>query len=155
MNVEWGSLVRLDYDVLLDSGKEIDSSEANGPLHIQVGAWDTLPGLGEKLVGLDEGDERLIRLTPREAFGEWDPGAVLTMREPRLASDADLEDGMTVRIETAAGDAAVCRVYRLMEDRVALDFNHPFAGEAVTLFVRVLQVAPPPPGRDAGGSPRR
>jgi len=111
---------------------------------IRVGEWRVLRGLAEKLLGLKAGDERLIRLTPQEAFGEWDPGAVLAMRESRLVGDDPLEDGATVRVETRVGLSAVCRVYRIMmEDRVALDFNHPFAGQPLTLFVRVRKVAPP------------
>jgi FKBP-type peptidyl-prolyl cis-trans isomerase 2 len=64
MKVAWGSLVSLDYDVLLDSGEQVDSSEKNGPLRLRVGVGKALPGLGERLVGLHLGDERLIRLTP-------------------------------------------------------------------------------------------
>ncbi|MBI2454586.1 MAG: FKBP-type peptidyl-prolyl cis-trans isomerase [candidate division NC10 bacterium] len=143
MKVEWGSLVSLEYDMLLDSGEQIDSSAVNGPLRIRVGGWKALPGLGAKLVGLEEGDERLIRLSPAEAFGEWDLEAVLTMRESRLAGEVPLEDGMLLQIETGTGLSAVCRVYRITEHRVALDFNHPLAGEPLTLFVRVRKVVPP------------
>ncbi len=143
VKIEWGSLVWLDYDILLDSGEEIDSSEVNGQLLLRVGEWKALPGLGGKLVGLHPGDERLIRLTPSEAFGDRDPAAVLTMRECRLPGDVALEDGMTVRIETQDGASAVCRVSRITDDRVALDFNHPLAGQPLTLFVRVQNVAHP------------
>lgn len=149
MKVEWDSLVWLDYDALLDSGKLFDSSDVNGSLRLHVGKWQTLPGLGEKLVGLREGDERLIRLAPSEAFGEWDLEAVLTMRESRLAGEAPLEDGMMLQIETGTGLSAVCRVYRITEDRVALDFNHPLAGEPLTLFIRVRKVIPPTRSRVA------
>jgi len=143
MTVDWGSLVSLDYEVLLDSGEEVDSSEVNGPLRLQVGEWRGLPGVGKKLGGLRQGDERLIRLTPPEAYGEWDPGAILTMRETRLTGDLPLEDGMTLRIETQDGASAICRVYRITDEKVALDFNHPLAGQALTLFVRVNGVAQP------------
>jgi len=54
-----------------------------------------------------------------------------------------LEDGMTLRIETQDGASAICRVYRIAEEKVALDFNHPLAGQALTLFVRVNGVAHP------------
>ena len=143
MKVEWGSLVWLDYDAFLDTGKQFDSSGVNGSLRLRVGEWQALPGLGEKLLGLQEGDERLIRLAPSEAFGEWDLEAVLTMRESRLAGEVPLEDGMLLRIETGTGLSAVCRVYRITEDRVALEFNHPLAGEPLTLFIRVRKVLPP------------
>lgn len=140
MRVEWGSTVSLDYDLLLDSGEQVDSSEVNGPLRLRVGEWRALPGLGEKLVGLQAGDERLIRLAPQEAFGDWDPGAIMTMRRSRMIGDAPLADGTTLKIETEDGTSAVCRAYRVSEDRLALDFNHPLAGQAVTLFVRINDV---------------
>lgn len=143
MRVEWGSTVSLDYDLLLDSGEQVDSSEVNGPLRLRVGEWRALPGLGEKLVGLQAGDERLIRLAPQEAFGDWDPSAIMTMRRSRMIGDAPLADGTTLKIETQDGTSAVCRAYRVSEDRLALDFNHPLAGQAVTLFVRVNDVVQP------------
>lgn len=143
MKVQWGSLVSLEYEILLDSGEQVDSSEVNGPLHLRVGEWRALPGLGEKLVGLDSGDERLIRLTPGEAFGDWDLNAIMTMRQSKLIGDAPLEDGTTLRIETEDGTSAICRAYRVAEGRLALDFNHPLAGQALTLFVRVKDVVHP------------
>lgn len=143
MRVEWGSLVSLDYEILLDSGEQVDSSRAYGPLRLRVGEWTALPGLGQKLVGLQAGDERLIRLAPQEAFGDWDINAVLTMRESRLIEGGPLEDGTTLKVETEDGTSAVCRAYRVSDDRLALDFNHPLAGQAVTLFVRVNDVVQP------------
>ena len=143
MTVDWGSRVSLDYEVLLDSGEEIDSSEVNGPLRLQIGEWQALPGLGKRLVGLRQGDERLIRLTPLEAYGDWNPGAIRMMRESRLTGGLPLKDGMTLRIETQDGTSAICRVYRITEEKVALDFNHPLAGQPLTLFVRVNSVAKP------------
>jgi FKBP-type peptidyl-prolyl cis-trans isomerase 2 len=143
MRVEWGSLVSLDYEILLDSGEQVDSSRAYGPLRLRVGEWTALPGLGQRLVGLQAGDERLIRLAPQEAFGDWDINAVLTMRESRLIEGGPLEDGTTLKVETEDGTSAVCRAYRVSDDRLALDFNHPLAGQAVTLFVRVNDVVQP------------
>lgn len=143
MRVEWGSLVELEYDLLLDSGEQVDSSAESGPLRMRVGEWRDLPGLGLKLVGLQAGDERLVRLSPPEAFGDWDLSSVLTLGESRLLGDAPLEDGMTLQVESR-GRSGYCRFYRLPDtDRIALDFNHPLAGEPLTLFVRVREVVPP------------
>ncbi len=114
-----------------------------GDSRFESGIGRSCPDLGAKLVGLCEGDERLIRLAPAEAFGDWDPNAILTVRESRIAGDVRLEDGMTVQIETRSGLTALCRACRVTDDRVALDFNHPLAGEPLTLFVRIVRVASP------------
>ncbi|HEX9899928.1 MAG TPA: FKBP-type peptidyl-prolyl cis-trans isomerase [Candidatus Methylomirabilis sp.] len=143
MKVQPGSLVSLDYDVLLESGEQIDSSAVNGPLRIRVGEWEALPGLGEKLVGLQPGDERLIRLSPSEGFGDWDPNVVLTVEKSRILGDVPVENGTTLRFETRDGASAACRLYHIEEGRVALDFNHPLAGEPLTVFVRIRRVVPP------------
>lgn len=74
----------MEYDAFLDSEKQVDSSDVNGSLRVRVGEGAALLGLGERLVGLHEGDERLV-----------------------------------------------------------LDFNHPLAGESLTLFVRIRKVVPP------------
>jgi FKBP-type peptidyl-prolyl cis-trans isomerase SlpA len=148
MRIERCSMVWLEYDAFLDSGRQFDSSETSGLLRIRIGEWEALPGLAEKLIGLREGDDRLIRLEPAESFGEWNLNAVLTMRESRLEAGVRLSDGMLVQIETGAGQKSICRVYRIAEDRVALDFNHPLAGEALNLYIRVRKVAAPPTRRD-------
>ncbi|MFB3816461.1 MAG: peptidylprolyl isomerase [Candidatus Methylomirabilales bacterium] len=139
-SVAWGNLVSLDYDAFLDTGEQVDSSAITGRLTIRVGEWDVLPGLSRRLIGLTAGEERLIRLPPGEAFGEWDADALLTMREARLAGDERLTDGTVLRVETTTGLSAVCRVYRLSADRVTLDFNHPLAGQPVNVYVKVHEV---------------
>jgi FKBP-type peptidyl-prolyl cis-trans isomerase 2 len=65
------------------------------------------------------------------------------MRESKLTEGVPFDDGVTLLVETRHGASAVCRAYRLTEDRVALDFNRPLAGQPLTLFVRVRDVARP------------
>lgn len=102
-------------------GKSLTPPKRAGDSRSESGSGRSCPDLGAKLVGLCEGDERLIRLAPREAFGDWDLDAVLTIQESRLAGDTCLEDGMMLQIESSSGLTALCRVYRATEDRVALD----------------------------------
>jgi FKBP-type peptidyl-prolyl cis-trans isomerase 2 len=141
VKIEWGSQVWLEYEAFLDSG----SPAGSGLLGIRVGDREKLPGLGAKLVGLPQGAERVIRLSPEEAFGAWDLRAVVVVRKAVLSRAGDLEDGTALEIELKDGTRAQCRVYRLGgdEDRLCLDFNHPLAGEPLTLFVRVTVVGPP------------
>jgi FKBP-type peptidyl-prolyl cis-trans isomerase 2 len=112
---------------MISSGR--NDSAVNGPLRIRVGEWEALPGLGEKLVGLQPGDERLIRLSPSEGFGDWDPNVVLTVEKSRILGDVPVENGTTLRFETRDGASAACRLYHIEEDRVA--------------FVRIRRVVPP------------
>jgi FKBP-type peptidyl-prolyl cis-trans isomerase 2 len=162
MKVEWGSHVWLEYEAFLESGRQVDQ----GLLGLRVGGGETLPGLGPKLVGLQEGEARFIRLSPAEAFGEWDLRALLISGKGVLSEAGNVPDGSTLEIAARDGARARCRLYRLRgdADRVLLDFNHPLAGEALALFVRVAAVGPPSwvsllrggrRRRAAGGPPSR
>lgn len=105
--------------------------------------WRALRGLSEKLAGLKEGDDRLISLAPREAFGDWRPEAVLALEEDRLGGNPALRDGAVLEIRTGSGIRANCTVYRVAPGRLALDFNHSLAGHGLAAFARIRKVLPP------------
>ena len=85
-------------------GNSLTPPKRAGDSRSESGIGRSCPDLGAKLVGLCEGDERLIRLTPPEAFGEWDPNAILTLRESGLSGDIPLKDGMILRFEWVGGE---------------------------------------------------
>ena len=78
--------------------------------------------------------------TPGESFVPPPSRLREAGRAGNQAAGGPALDGTPLKIETQEGTSAVCRAYRVSEDRLALDFNQPLAGHALTLFARVTDV---------------
>lgn len=69
--------VELNYRGFLVTGKEFDNSEiqAHGPVTLNL--FETLPGIREGVLGMQEGGKRVLIVPPKLAFGEeGQPGKV-------------------------------------------------------------------------------
>jgi len=99
-NIEKGDLVTVEYTAKLGDGKvfyttmkdipaDLDKAdwfkvnENPGPQLVVAGERAFMPGLGENLVGMAEGQTKTITLKPEEAFGKGDPNKIRTF--PREA----------------------------------------------------------------------
>jgi FKBP-type peptidyl-prolyl cis-trans isomerase SlyD len=117
--------------------------ELDEPVEFLVGGDDLLARIEEALQGHSSGDRLDLHLEPEEAFGDYDEQLVFL--EPRGLFPAEIEEGMTFE-----GLPAGCHpqapkdlLYTLTEiypEHVVLDGNHPLAGIALRLRLKVEKV---------------
>lgn len=119
--------------------------ELDEPIEFLLGGDDLLAKIEEALQGHEAGDRLELHLEPESAFGDYDENLVFL--EPRKIFPAELEEGMTfdgVALPTgASGQAPHDHIYTVTEiypDHVVLDGNHPLAGIAIRLAVKVEAV---------------
>jgi FKBP-type peptidyl-prolyl cis-trans isomerase SlyD len=110
-----------------------------------VGGNDLLPKIEEALQGHEAGAEIHLHLEPEDAFGDYDEQKVFL--EDRARFPKDLEEGMTIEGSALpAGcnpDAPLDLLYTVTEiypEHVVLDGNHPLAGIALRIHLRVANV---------------
>ena len=114
------------------------------PTEFFVGGEDLLPKVEEALEGHQAGEEAHLHLEPEHAFGDYDPQLVC-FEERRLFPEG-IEPGM--RVEGLPEGAATLdmpqqTVYTITEvypSHVVLDGNHPLAGMALRMHIKVLEV---------------
>lgn len=119
--------------------------ELDEPIEFLLGGDDLLAKIEEALQGHEAGDQLELHLEPENAFGDYDENLVFL--EPRKIFPAELEEGMTfdgaaLPIGTS-GQAPREHIYTVTEmypDHVVLDGNHPLAGIAIRLNVKVEAV---------------
>jgi len=104
-----------------------------------------LAKIEEDLQGHGAGDKLELHLEPEDAFGDYDENLVFL--EPRKAFPAELEEGMTfdgvALPKGVSGTTPHDHIYTVTEiypDHVVLDGNHPLAGIAIRLAVKVETV---------------
>ena len=122
-------------------GDVLDASDE--PVEFLVGGRDLLTSIEQALVGLSPGDRIDLHLEPKDAFGDFDDQLIYL--EPRAAFPAELEVGMAFEglPPGCKPDAPRDRLYFVSEiypDHVVLDANHPLAGMALRLTMRVHDV---------------
>ena len=130
--------------VLSDTlGEELDV--LNEPVEFLVGGKDLLPAIEEALQGHEAGASVQLQIEPEQAFGDFNDR--LLFLEPRHLFPSELEVGMTMEgsalpegCNPEAPHDALYTVTDIYPEHVVLDANHPLAGIAIRLRIRVESV---------------
>jgi FKBP-type peptidyl-prolyl cis-trans isomerase SlyD len=117
--------------------------ELADPVEFLVGGGDLLAKIEESLQGHEAGDRIDLHLEPEEAFGDYNDQMVFL--EPRALFPAELEEGMTFEglppgTNADAPRDALYTVTDIYPEHVVLDGNHPLAGIAIRLHLKVEKV---------------
>jgi len=115
------------------------------PVEFLVGGDDLLPRIEEALQGHAPGAKLDLHIEPEEAFGDFDDQ--LLFLEPRNLFPAELEEGMTIEgtalpkgTNPETPRNALYTVTEIYPEHVVLDGNHPLAGIAIRLSLKVEAV---------------
>ncbi|MBA2675510.1 peptidylprolyl isomerase [Ramlibacter sp.] len=142
MEITSHCVVALTWTLKDTLGEMLD--ELDEPVDFLVGGKDLLGKIEEALQGHAPGDRLDLHLEPEDAFGDYNEQLVFL--EPRTVFPAQLEEGMTFEgLPPGANskDAPTGVLYTATDiypDHVVLDGNHPLAGIALRLHLRVEAV---------------
>ena len=132
-------VVALTWTLKDTLGEALDELEE--PVEFLVGGKDLLAKIEEALQGHEPGDRVDLHLEPEDAFGDYDEQLVFL--EPREVFPAEVEEGMTYEglpPGATSKDAPRDVLYTVTEvypEHVVLDGNHPLAGIALRLHLKV------------------
>lgn len=136
-------VVALTWTLKDTLGEVLD--ELDEPVEFLLGGDDLLAKVEERLQGHEAGDKLELHLEPENAFGDYDENLVFL--EPRKLFPAELEEGMTfdgaalpVGCTTGIPSALIYTVTEIYPEHVVLDGNHPLAGIAIRLALKVESV---------------
>jgi FKBP-type peptidyl-prolyl cis-trans isomerase SlyD len=142
MKIAAPCVLSLSWTLSDAQGRLID--ELAEPVEFFYGGHDLLPKVEEALAGAEAGHEAQLHLEPEHAFGDY--RSELVCFEARELFPGQLEVGMHFEglpEGSATPDMPADMVYAVTEiytSHVVLDGNHPLAGIALRLHVRVRDV---------------
>jgi FKBP-type peptidyl-prolyl cis-trans isomerase SlyD len=141
MEITQQCVVALTWTLKDTLGEVLD--ELTDPVEFVVGGDDLLAKIEEALQGHEAGDRIDLHLEPEEAFGDYNDQLVFL--EPRTLFPAELEEGMTFEGLPPGANAdaprdALYTVTEIYPEHVVLDGNHPLAGIAIRLHLKVEKV---------------
>ena len=142
--VQPGSFLTLHYRLSGPQGDIINTFD--GPAAtLTLGNTELSEALEARLIGLAEGDHVTLSLEPGEAFGPRNPQMLQWVARSLLDKfgdvDASYQMGEVVEFPGPEGQGRYAGAVReVTDDAVLFDFNHPLAGQAVSLEVKVIGV---------------
>ena len=143
MEINNACVVALTWTLKDTLGETLDTLDE--PVEFLVGGKDLLPKIEEALQGHAKGAKVDLHIEPEDAFGDFDDQLIFL--EARSLFPKDLEEGMTIEgAALPAGtnpDAPRNVLYTVTEiypEHVVLDGNHPLAGIAIRISLKVESV---------------
>jgi FKBP-type peptidyl-prolyl cis-trans isomerase 2 len=131
-----GDMVAVHYVGTLDDGSQFDSSRDRGvTLDFTIGAGQMIAGFDGGVRGMAEGETRVIRIEPADAYGEYDPSLVVQVLPDQVPEGVQV--GMQLQ-DPFTGQAVT--VTAVTADYVEIDTNHPLAGEALTFEIEMISI---------------
>lgn len=141
MKITEQCVVALTWTLKDTLGEELDVLDE--PVEFLVGGNDLLASLEQALQGHEPGETLELQLEPQNAFGDYDDR--LLFLEPRHLLPEHIEEGMGFEglpegCNPAAPKDRLYFISDIYPDHVVLDGNHPLAGMALRIQLKVHSV---------------
>lgn len=130
-----------NYVLKSAKGEVLDSSEKNQPLPFLEGSSQILPALEKEILTMAEGDKKMVKLSPEEAYGVPSEKMIMEVEKQELAHLTDLKIGSFLQLDLQ-NQTKVVRVTKISDTHVTLDGNHPLAGQALEFDIEIALVRP-------------
>jgi FKBP-type peptidyl-prolyl cis-trans isomerase 2 len=146
--IENGDVISVDYVGKLEDGtifdtsvkeKAIEAGKYNemrnyNPLTFTVGAGQMIKGFDEGVVGMSVGEEKILKIPPEEAYGEYNED--LSREFPVEAVNFTPEVGMQLATDTGLRGI----ITKVNTDNFVVDFNHELAGKTLIFEIKVVSM---------------
>ena len=148
MKIETNKYVTLAYELHVGEDDErelMERATTEIPLEFIFGTNSMLQSFEDQLEGKVTGDTFEFRLTPEEAYGEFEDERIVDIPKSVFKVDGKideemLEEGKTIPMMDTEGNSLLGSVVEVKGDIVSMDFNHPLAGEILHFTGNVLEV---------------
>ncbi|WP_042422625.1 FKBP-type peptidyl-prolyl cis-trans isomerase [Comamonas granuli] len=143
MEIKQHTVAALTWTLTDTLGETLDVLDE--PVEFLVGGDDLLARIDEALLGRSAGDTLSLHLEPEDAFGDYREN--LLFLEARTLFPDSLEEGMIIEgsalpagCNPEAPRDLFYTVTEIYPEHVVLDGNHPLAGIALRLHIKVCAV---------------
>jgi FKBP-type peptidyl-prolyl cis-trans isomerase SlyD len=140
MEINLPCVVALTWTLKDSLGETLDQLDA--PVEFLAGGNDLLPAIETALQGHEAGAALDLNLEPEAAFGDFDEQLIFLA--PRGLLPDGIEEGMLLEasalppgIADDAPQGAILTITELYPEHAVLDGNHPLAGIALRLHLKV------------------
>ncbi|MBK1717722.1 peptidylprolyl isomerase [Thiocystis violacea] len=140
--IQDGHAIQLHLEVRFQDGLVALSTFEEEPIACRIGDGTFTPAFEASLKGLHEGADTLLLASGSLLFGPYEESNRHWVDRDEFPQGIEPVPGQVLGFVTPAGQETSGIVLDLEEQRILVDFNHPFSGRDLSLRIKVLSVAP-------------
>jgi peptidylprolyl isomerase len=136
-----GDTVKVHYRGKLHDGSVFDETFDREPLQFTIGQEQVITGFEEAVVGMKPGESKTTELAAEKAFGPYLEERVVEVSKNKFARwNREPTVGERVPIPQPDGSPIDVVITEVTEANLTVDFNHPLAGEELTIDIELLEI---------------
>ena len=149
-----GDRVRINFNGKLADGSLIDSTYPDpqhdcsddqcgheaGPMDLVIGEEHFYVPIEEALIGMAPGEKKTVTISPDDAFGDYNPENVFTIKRSEFPAEITPEVGQGLEVTGEDDEVYMVTIVDVTEEEVSLDTNHPLAGEDLTYEFELVEI---------------
>jgi len=135
-----GDIVRIHFTASQEDGTQIATTRDEKPMYLTIGDKKLVECFEQSIIGMVEGERKMVKIAPKDAMGERNPELVNTF--PRVVfpeQHEDLKIGGKVEFKDDNGNARVGTVTQLTNQEVKIDANHPLSGKTLVFDIELIE----------------
>ena len=122
----------------------VEQTQQGNPFRFISGFGVSLDAFEQHVVGLEPGEKFDFKVTPAEAFGEYDEEGVHKMKREDFSINGHFDhehifEGAVITMMDEEERRFMARVMEVTDENVVIDTNHPLAGETLQFTGVVLE----------------
>ena len=139
--VKKGDKVRVEYVGTLEDGTVFDSSEKHGePLEFEAGVGQLIKGFDDAVLGMKKGEEKEVKIAPKDAYGEHNPELVKEMPRGLFPQNQDIKAGMVFMMGLQDGRQIPVKISQVSNDTITVDLNPLLAGKTLIFKIKIVAI---------------
>ena len=112
----------------------------HGPMELIIGEGDFYIPIEEALIGMSIGEKKTVKITPDDAFGDYNPENVFSVKRNEFPDEITPVVGQGLEVTGEDDEIYMVTVVAVTDDEVSLDTNHPLAGEELTYELELVEI---------------
>jgi FKBP-type peptidyl-prolyl cis-trans isomerase SlyD len=126
----------------------MEETTESQPLNFIFGLGMMLPKFEQNLFGMEAGDTFEFTLENEDAYGPYDDDNIVALDKKLFERKGKIDEyeifpGNLVPLQDSEGGMHQAQIVDVTDDKVVVDFNHPFAGETLYFKGKILEVREP------------
>ena len=139
--LEDGTIIDTTYaDADEESCNDDSCGHEHGPMELIIGEGDFYTPIEEALVGMQVGEKKSVVVAPDDAFGDYDPENVFSIKRSDFADDITPEVGLELEVTGDDDELYMVTIVGVTDEEVDFDLNHPLAGEELTYDLELVEI---------------